>query len=181
MPGARPSGITLAVLTAAGLSGRLQEAAAADPPAAWRALGGMQPRISPDGESIALSYLGAIWTIPRSGGVLRRLTSGPGFDAQPAWSPDGRSIAYLATRDFMEGSLQVIAAADGARLASASATSRRLYFHPDGRRILGLFQGLAWLFPETGKMAPIFEPPRGAPVFCLSPDGEAIAYASTFD
>src|SRR2546425_3231560 len=132
MPAASHFGITLTVLTAAGLPGSFQEAVA-DPPTTWRALGGIHPRISPDGETIALSYLGAIWTIPRSGGVLRRLTSGPGFDAEPAWSPDGKNIAYLATRDFVEGRLQVVAAADGAQVASASGSSRKLYFHPDGR------------------------------------------------
>jgi TolB protein len=181
MPAIRPLRITLGLLAAAGLSSWFAEAAAADLPSARRALGVIQPRISPDGESIALSYLGAIWTIPRAGGVLRRLTSGPGFDAEPAWSPDGKRIAYLATHDFQEGHLQVIAAAGGAPLASAAASSGRLYFHPDGRRVLGLFQGLAWLFLETGKVTPLFDPPRGTPVFCLSPDGQAIAYATAFD
>ncbi len=181
MPAVRLREITLAVLTAACIPSWFLETAAADPPGPWRALGGIQPRISPDGERIALSYLGAIWTMPRSGGVLRRLTSGPGFDAQPAWSPDGKSIAYLAASDFVEGRLQVIAAADGAPLASTSATSRRLYFHPDGRRILGLFQGLAWFTLEMGKASPLFDPPRGASIFCLSPDGETIAYATNLD
>src|SRR5262245_4230507 len=168
MQGARLLAIKLALLAAAGLPGPLEAGAADGPPAAWRALGAIQPRISPDGGTIALSYLGAIWTVPRAGGALRRLTSGPGFDAQPAWSPDSKRIAYLSTRDWVEGRLQVIAAADGAAVTAPSGTSRRLHFHPDGRRVLGLFRGLAWLDLSTGDVKPLFDPPRAPSVFCLS-------------
>ncbi|HLF92468.1 MAG TPA: hypothetical protein VJB14_03340, partial [Planctomycetota bacterium] len=60
----------------------------------WRAVGAVQPRISPDGASIAFAYQGAIWRVPREGGLMRRLTSGKGFDGEPAWSPDGRMILF---------------------------------------------------------------------------------------
>ena len=59
------------------------------------AIGAIQPRISPDGESISVSYQGAIWTLPRDGGEMRRLTSGFGFDSYPAWSADGKRIGLL--------------------------------------------------------------------------------------
>src|SRR5262245_45687220 len=173
--------IALALLLTAGLPWPWREGTAGEPPPAWRALGTIHPRISPDGATIAVSYLGAIWTVPRAGGVLRRLTSGPGFDVQPAWSPEGTKIAYLSSRNFDEGQLRVIAAADGSQLAAGPAGSGRLYFHPDGRRILGLFRGLAWLELESGKVTPLFDPPRGPAAYCLSPDGGSIAYATNFD
>src|SRR5690348_15404108 len=63
----------------------------ADPAAARarRAFGALTPEISPDGQTVAFSYQGAIWRMPRTGGVMRRLTSAAGFDDNPSWSPDG--------------------------------------------------------------------------------------------
>ena len=58
------------------------------------AFGALQPRLSPDGESIALNYQGAIWRLPAKGGATKRLTSAPGFDLEPVWSPDGKYIAF---------------------------------------------------------------------------------------
>src|SRR5260221_313831 len=39
-----------------------------------------------------------LWTANADGSALRRLTTGPGEDGWPAWSPDGRSIAFVAAR-----------------------------------------------------------------------------------
>jgi hypothetical protein len=47
------------------------------------ALGAIQARTSPDGSSIAVSYQGAIWRMPREGGEMRRLTAAQGFDSNP--------------------------------------------------------------------------------------------------
>jgi dipeptidyl aminopeptidase/acylaminoacyl peptidase len=69
------------------------------------------PRWSPDGASIACvsnqsGDEGAVshsvnrnydlWLIPAKGGPARRLTTNPGPDWRPRWSPDGRYIAYMA-------------------------------------------------------------------------------------
>ena len=42
----------------------------------------------------AISTNGDLFTVPVSGGEPRRITSGPGFDGGPAYSPDGQYIAY---------------------------------------------------------------------------------------
>ena len=47
----------------------------------WRAIGAIDPRLSPTGKTIVFSYQGAIWTIGREGGNMRRLTTRPGFDS----------------------------------------------------------------------------------------------------
>src|SRR5437667_11802576 len=59
------------------------------------ALSAIHPRISPDGQKIAVSYQGAIWVVPAAGGVMTRLTHDEGFDHEPAWSPDGTRIAFV--------------------------------------------------------------------------------------
>ncbi len=46
------------------------------------------------GGMIAFVYAGDIWTVPAAGGTARRLTSHPGVELFPKFSPDGRWIAF---------------------------------------------------------------------------------------
>ncbi len=44
----------------------------------------------------AISTNGDLFVVPVSGGEAKRITSNPGFDGNPVYSPDGRAIAYHA-------------------------------------------------------------------------------------
>src|SRR6266498_2334155 len=104
-----------------------------------RAFGPIQPRLSPDGQQIALSWQGAICRMPASDGALTVLTRGAGFDLEPAWSPDGNTIAFINSANFFGGQLQWINAEDGSprKLPAAVRAQGRLEFHPDRKRLLG--------------------------------------------
>jgi tricorn protease len=53
--------------------------------------------ISPTGKRIAVEARGDIWSNPAKEGVVRNLTRTDSiFDRDPAWSPDGRWIAYFS-------------------------------------------------------------------------------------
>ncbi|HET9274566.1 MAG TPA: amidohydrolase, partial [Gemmatimonadales bacterium] len=54
--------------------------------------------VSPDGKTIVFDLLGDLYTVPIAGGKATRLTSGMAFDAQPRWSPDGKTVVYVSDR-----------------------------------------------------------------------------------
>jgi TolB protein len=169
--------------------------AAPDPsPFAKRAFGGLHPRVSPDGQTIALSYQGAICTLPAEGGQMRRLSRGEGYDIEPAWSPDGKRIAFINAPSFGGGTLRVIDAATGADIALPKPVrgSGPLWFAPDGKRVLGKFNlpeaktGIAWCDLDTGEVTPLAGVPeswamRLRGVHALSPDGKWIYFAEHRD
>src|SRR5262245_16040108 len=157
------------------------------------AVGAIHPRISPDGSTIAFSYQGAIWTTPRAGGTMTRLTDGPGLDIEPAWSPDGKRIAFVRSPNMNGGDLHLIEAADGkdVRLpkpvvARGPYNFQKLYFHPDGKRLLGpLVQdgknlGLAWYDLDAGTVQSIAAL-GSMNRYALSPDGKWVVTTQSMD
>lgn len=96
------------ILALAGLLAAVQRVPPQIAPAISQTIGASQPRISPDGQTIAVSYQGAIWTIPRAGVAMTRLTHDAGFDIEPTWSPDGEHIAYVNSPRFGAGDLRIV-------------------------------------------------------------------------
>ncbi len=48
---------------------------------------------------ITFSYAGDIFTVPISGGIARRITTSPGVESFPRFSPDGKNIAFIGNYD----------------------------------------------------------------------------------
>lgn len=78
---------------------------------------------APDGKSLVyLAPDGKLWVVPWRGGRSRRLVESDGRQRAPAWSPDGRQIAYIAETPDQSA----IAVVDVANLAKGPAWPRRV-------------------------------------------------------
>ncbi|PIY08339.1 MAG: peptidase S41 [Flexibacter sp. CG_4_10_14_3_um_filter_32_15] len=56
------------------------------------------PAISPDGQTVAFSFQGDIWSVPVLGGQATRLTIHEAYEFNPHFSPDGKQIAFQGNR-----------------------------------------------------------------------------------
>ncbi len=103
---------------------------------------------SPDSKAIAYdSHSGQsfmrdlqIYTVNIDGTELIQLTSGPGNHEHPAWSPDGRQIAFQFTKDPFVGDYEIhLVNTDGSEefsIATGFANSQDILWSPDGRQLL---------------------------------------------
>ena len=77
---------------------------------------------------IAFVYAGDIWLVGKEGGSAFRLTSSPGEESFPRFSPDGSKVAYSASYD---GNVDVYV------IPSAGGEPTRLTYHPMTDRVIG--------------------------------------------
>lgn len=135
------------------------------------------------GDQVVFCYAGDLWLSDAKGGVARRLTSHPGPESAPQFSPDGKWIAFNATYDGMP---------DIYVMPSIGGEPKRLTFEPDNDGVVawtpdgkisykssfGTFNSqmpMLWTVDPAGgpsSRTPILEVSDGS----YSPDGKSLAY-----
>ncbi len=136
------------------------------------------------GRLVAFAYANDLWVAGMDGSGVRRLTSHPGVESGPRFSPDGSLIAFTGR---YEGNTDVYV------VPAAGGVPKRLTYHPYEDRALGFTpDGRAVLFSSgrevyTGRYTQLFTVPveGGFPTRLpipnaskaqISPDGKTIAY-----
>ncbi len=96
-------------------------------------------RVSPDGKRVVFEALGRLYFANSNGKRRKLLTSGGGgFEAQPAWSPDGKEIAFTTWSDEDGGGISVVSAKGGKprRLSLPRGHYFNPSWSPDGATIV---------------------------------------------
>ncbi len=121
----------------------------------------MNVDVAPDGREIVFDLLGDIYLLSIEGGKARRITSGPAFDVQPRFSPDGATISF--TSDRAGGDNIWTANRDGSSPTQVTKEDFRLLnnavWTPDGEYLIArkhftstrsLGAGEMWLYHRSG-------------------------------
>ncbi|MBN1387109.1 MAG: PD40 domain-containing protein, partial [Bacteroidales bacterium] len=86
---------------------------------------------------IAFVYGGDIWLVGKEGGIAYQLTSSPGEESWPKFSPDGKHIAYSANYDGNTDIYTVpVTGGIPLRVTYNSSADRMVDWHPDGKQLL---------------------------------------------
>jgi hypothetical protein len=143
------------------------------------------PEISPDGKYVAvirtIDENRDVWTWDLTRGTPNRITSAPGAESQPVWSPDNALIAFQSTRDGPGNLYQ--------RAANGSGKDVPLLLSPEVKGVGGwspdqklfLFNMAGrngWVLPLTGNGTPIpvTDDLPGVRQTRFSPDGKWISF-----
>ena len=139
--------------------------------------GATDPTWSPDGERLAFSLFGSIWTVPATGGTATRLSSSGGFHDHPAWSPDGQSVAFISGPNprgrfaKIRGSLVIVDVETGSErvLDLPGPTGGTPDWSADGKTLYcpvsmaGAGALVHAVDPDTGSAAPLHGRPQRGP------------------
>jgi Tol biopolymer transport system component len=91
---------------------------------------------SPDSKEVVYSMGGSLWRQRIDSTTAQQLTDGPGYDYQPDWSPDGRSVVYCSyQKDAIELWLLDLDSGKAQQLTSGGAVNVEPRWSPDGKRI----------------------------------------------
>jgi len=123
-----------------------------------------------------------LWNVDLKSGITSRLTNDPTLDADAAWSPDERILAFTSLRSgraavylkhLVDGKEELLAERDDALLVDT--------WTPDGKFVIARSFGMAvYLIPLAGDRKPrlLVDTPYIEDQLSVSPDGRWVAFNS---
>src|SRR6267378_2572098 len=91
----------------------------------------------PDSKELIYSMAGSLWRQKLDSEVATQITDGTGYDYQPDWSPDGKSVVYVSyQKDAMELWLLNLTTGKSSQLTSGGAVNVEPRWSPDGKKIV---------------------------------------------
>jgi tricorn protease len=149
-------------------------------------------------DRVVFSYAGDLWLVPSAGGIARRITTHPGLELFPKFSPDGKWIAFTGQYDGhfhvyvipAEGGepKQLTFQPDVATVSERGGPNNMVItWFPDSKRILFLSRretfntwfGRLYSVSTDGGLPEALPVDKGG-LTSFSPDGTKIAYNRIF-
>lgn len=140
---------------------------------------------SPDGRWLVFSAVGYLYKKALPGGQPVRITTGSEFEFDPAFAPDGQTLAYVTWSDAELGSLKTVNLSNGTstKITTEKGIYRQPSFSPDGRKIVfqrehgsdilsnsfSVKPGIYWI-PAGGGMATLVSDKGSSPQFNAAAD-----------
>jgi TolB protein len=92
---------------------------------------------SPDSREVIYSMGGSLWRQRIDSNSAQQLTNGNGYDYQPDWSPDGKSVVYVSYQhDALELWMLDLASGNTKQITKDNAVNVEPRWSPDGTRIV---------------------------------------------
>jgi dipeptidyl aminopeptidase/acylaminoacyl peptidase len=171
-----------------------------------------QPAWSPDGKRIAFvsdrererhqrQWRSDVWVVPAGGGKARKLTRSKGTAVSPAFSPDGRHVAFIGHEHGDEGSAKdihlMLVPAEGGEPRSVSAAldrpvagwppagGRTFEWTPGGEALLFLAgdRGTVALYRagvQNGSASKVLDGERQIEGFAVALDGRRVVFTAVW-
>ncbi|UCE19280.1 MAG: PD40 domain-containing protein [Gemmatimonadota bacterium] len=150
------------------------------------------------GDNIVFVYGGDLWTVPTEGGIARKLTTHPGYEMFPKYSPDGQTVAFTGQYDGhynvftvpADGGVpqQLTFEPDPIKVSERMGPNNQVIdWYPDGKAILCLSRrttfndwfGQLFKIDAGGGLSEKLPLLKGG-LTSFSPDGKRIAYNRIF-
>jgi hypothetical protein len=91
----------------------------------------------PDSKELIYSMAGSLWRQKLDSEVATQITDGTGYDYQPDWSPDGKSVVYVSyQKDAMELWLLDLTTGKSVQLTNGGAVNVEPRWSPDGKKVV---------------------------------------------
>jgi len=96
----------------------------------------LNPRLSPDGRTLVFEAARYLWEQPLDGGQAQRLFAGNAFEREPAFSPDGRQLAFVTSEHGKEELRVFNLDTRQTRAVASGSYYWNLSWSPDGERLV---------------------------------------------
>jgi Tol biopolymer transport system component len=152
---------------------------------------------APDSHSVIYSMAGSLWEQRIDAATAEEITAGPGYDYEPDWSPDGKTVVFVRyLHDAMQLCALDLTTGTVAQLTQGNDVNLEPRWSPDGKKIVFVatrgtghfhifigqygkaeFEYASWSNERKSKVARYYYSPfdeQLSPIW--SPDGRELIY-----
>jgi Tol biopolymer transport system component/imidazolonepropionase-like amidohydrolase len=143
----------------------------------------VSPRLSPDGQTLVFGAAGFLWRQPVAGGKAERIYHGDALEGEPAFSPDGKELAFVHTLRGADTLLIMNLSTGETRALTAGPSISALAWSAEGKRIAavasnGFDQRVEAYNVADGRSAKLVDAGSWSPRPQFSSDGNSLYYSS---